>query len=570
MLDFLKVKNLAIVENAEVSFSKGLNVITGETGSGKSVFIGALSLVLGERADHGAVRSGEKELSVEAAFGLEDHSAIDAILEDAGLPPCEEGTLLVRRVVSATGSGKCWLNDSPTTVATLRRVGERLIDMHGPYDHQSLLSQSMQLTLLDAFGKTGPAKAAYARSHAARAALLAEREALLSDSADGIEEEIDRLTYIVSEIEDAALGEEDGESLVERHRVACNSQAIVEDCGAVVSGLTEGDGSVFDSLAAVQQKLSELQRIFPEAAGWHDEAASVAISVQELSRTISDRMARIDTDPEAVATLEARMELVQRLKRKYGPTIEAVRERGARARERLEGLLSRGRRLAALDGEIKAADDAMRADGAKLTALRQKAAVSLAAEITRELRPLGFAQSVFEVAVAPAEPSASGMDSVVFSFAPNPGEPAMPLAAIASSGEIARVMLAVKSVLADHDSIPVLVFDEIDSNVGGETGRAVGEKLRRLSKSHQVVSITHLPQVAAFGDAHFSVSKRVVGNRTLAEIRPLSDDGRAMELARMLGGSDVTSVVLAHAKELLAAAKKPARGKGLPKNNGQA
>lgn len=553
MLELLKVKNLAIVENAEVAFSGGLNVITGETGSGKSVLIGALNLVLGERADHGAVRSGEKELSVEASFSLDDHAAIDAILEEAGLPPCEEGVLLVRRIVSASGSGKCWLNDSPTTVATLRRVGGLLIDMHGPYDHQSLLSPSFQLSLLDSFGKTASRKDAYRAEFARRNALRDEREALLADSGEGIEEEIERLTFIVSEIDEAALTEEDGESLVERHKEACNAQAIIEDGNAVLAGLSEGDGSIFDCLAAVQQKLSELKRIFPEAAEWHDEAASIAISVQELSRTVADRMSRIDTDPEAVAALEARMELVQRLKRKYGQTVEAVEERGEKARERLDALLSRGKRLAALDGEIAAAEAEMRKAGEALREARAKAAKKLAAAITAELKPLGFAQSVFEVAVKPCEPAASGMDEVEFSFAPNPGEPAMPLAAIASSGEIARVMLAVKSVLAEHDSIPVLVFDEIDSNVGGETGRAVGEKLRRLAATHQVVSITHLPQVAAFGDAHFAVSKRVAEGRTQAQIRRLGDDDRAKELARMLGGSDVTSVVLAHAKELLLA-----------------
>ena len=241
-----------------------------------------------------------------------------------------------------------------------------------------------------------------------------------------------------------------------------------------------------------------------------------------------------------------------RLRRKYGPTLEDVAARRDAAKERLDRLLSRGRRLAELDGEIAAADARMRAAGKVLSEARAKAARRLGAEITKELKPLGFAQSLFDVAVTPCNPAPSGMDEVVFSFAPNPGEPRMPLRAIASSGEIARVMLATKSVLADHDSIPVLVFDEIDSNVGGEVGRAVGEKLRHLSATHQVISITHLPQVAAFGDAHFSVAKHVKGKRTLAEIHALDAEARAHELARMLGGSDVTSVVLAHARELLA------------------
>lgn len=554
MLSFLKVKNLAIVENAQVIFSPGLNIITGETGSGKSVLIGALNLVLGERADHSSVRNGERELTVEAAFALGENVAVDSLLEEAGLPPCEEGVLLIRRMVSASG-GKCWINDSSSTVATLRRLGELLIDMHGPYDHQSLLSPEYQLSLLDSFGKSSKAYGSYLCCYKAHAALLEERESLLGESGEGIQDEIDRLSYIVEEIDGANLTADDGEALIERHKEACNANAILEAGGALVGALDEADGSVFDQLAIIQQRLNELARILPDASEWHEEASSTAIAVQELSRTIQDRMQRIESDPESLAALEARMELVQRLKRKYGQTLEAIQERRDSSKEKLDRLLSRGRRLAALDGEIAAADAAMRKAGSELTAIRTKAAEKLAAEITKELKPLGFAQSFFEVAVKSREPISSGMDEVVFSFAPNPGEPSMPLRSIASSGEIARVMLAVKSVLAEHDSIPLLVFDEIDSNVGGEIGRAVGEKLRRLSKTHQVISITHLPQVAAFGEAHFSVSKHIEDNRTLAEIKQLDDESRTMELARMLGGSDITSVVLAHAKELILSSK---------------
>ncbi len=551
MLNFLKVKNLAIVENAQVAFEPGLNVITGETGSGKSVIIGALSLILGDRADHGAVRSGERELVVEASFSLERTAAVDAILEDSGLPPCEEGQLLVRRLVSVSGSGKCWINDSPSTVATLRRIGALLIDMHGPYDHQSLLSSEFQLSLLDAFGRTEKAREDYAAHYAARAALLSERASLLAESGDDIAAEIDRLSFIVSEIDDAALDENDGEPLIERHKEACNANAILEQGGALLSALTDGEDSVFDRLAAVQHGLTELARILPEAAAWHEEAASAAITVQELSRTISDRLSDVDSDPETLANLEARMELVHRLKRKYGQSLDAIAAKRDAAKERLDRLLFREKRLAALDGEIAAADARMRASGKTLSALREKAGRKLAAEITKELKPLGFAQSVFDVAVTPKEPAANGMDEAVFSFAPNPGEPTMPLHEIASSGEIARVMLATKSVLAEHDSIPLLVFDEIDSNIGGEVGRAVGEKLLRLSKTHQVICITHLPQVAAFGDAHYSVAKRVEGNRTLAGITLLDHAARVDELARMLGGNDITAVVKAHARELL-------------------
>lgn len=551
MLNFLKVRNLAIVENAEITFHPGLNIITGETGSGKSVIIGALSLVLGERADHGAVRSGEKELSVEASFSLDAPAAIDAILDEAGLPLCEDGELLVKRTVSATGGGKCWINDSQSTVATLRRIGVLLVDMHGPYDHQSLLSTDFQLAILDSFGNTASRKLAYHECYKTHASLLAERAELIRESGVDIADEIDRLSFIVDEIDKAALSEDDGDTLIERHREACNASEILESCGALVSMLTDGEGAVFDLLADIQRKLAELSRLLPDANEWHEEAASAAVAVQELSRTISDRMAAVESDPGRLAELEARMELVQRLKRKYGPSLDDIAARRASAKEKLDRLLSRGQRLGALDGEIAAAEKKMRDEGASLSAARAKAGRRLAAEITKELGPLGFAQSFFEVKIRPCEPVATGMDDVVFSFAPNPGEPPMPLGAIASSGEIARVMLATKSVLAEHDSIPLLVFDEIDSNIGGEVGKAVGEKLRRLSSSHQVVSITHLPQVAAFGDVHFSVSKHVEGERTSANIKLLDHDERTRELARMLGGSSITSVVLAHAAELI-------------------
>ncbi len=552
MLEYLKVRNLAIVENAEVHFAPGLNIVTGETGSGKSVLIGALSLILGERADHGAIRTGTSEMSIEAGFSITDPLPVDTVLADAGLPPCEEGQLLVRRVVSANGTGRCWINDSPATLATLRRLGENLIDMHGPYDHQSLLSPDFQLKLLDAFGHTSRERDAYCERFRAWQELRREREELEAESDGNVEEEIDRLRFIVDEIDNAALTEEDGDSLVERHAEAANAGEIIQLGNAIVNGLTDDDASIFDSLAAVQQRIGELARILPEAEAWHEEAEETAVRIQELSRTITDRLQRVEADPELLAQLEERLALVQKLKRKYGPSFEEIAACRDAKKERLDKLLSKGARLAALAGEIAAAEAAARKAGEALTAVRSKAAAKLAKAITAELRPLGFAQSLFKVDITPREPVASGIDNVVFSFAPNPGEPAMALRAIASSGEIARVMLAVKSVLAEQDSIPLLVFDEIDSNIGGEVGRAVGRKLRALAKTHQIISITHLPQVAAYGEAHFSVSKRVEGSRTHASIMPLDDKMRAEEIARMLGGSDFTSVTLEHAREMIA------------------
>lgn len=551
MLENLKVSNLAVVANAEVHFAPGLNIVTGETGSGKSVLIGALGLVLGERADHGSIRTGAKELSVEAVFSADGSKAVDSVLADAGLPPCEDGRLIVRRTVSTSGSGRVWINDSSATLATLRRLGEHLIDIHGPYDHQSLLSPDFQLAILDSYAHDEAERSAYAEAYSAWQSLLGEKADLESVANGSIEEEIDLLRYAVSEIDDAALTSEDGDALVARHSEAANAGEIANVGGAVVDGLTDGEGSVFDMMATVQQRLQELSRILPEAGEWRDEIAEHAVAVQELSRTISDRLSRVEADPGLLEELEARLALVQRLKRKYGPTLEDVLKTRDARKERLDALLSREGRLAALDAEIAKALSVVRDKGSKLTKARSSAASRLGKAITAELSPLGFAQSLFSVGVAPCEPTRTGCDTVSFAFAPNPGEGTMPLRAIASSGEIARVMLAVKSVLAEHDMIPLLVFDEIDSNVGGEVGRAVGLKLRALSKSHQIISITHLPQVAAYGDSHFAVAKSVENDRTTATIMPLSGEARAKEIARMLGGSDLTSVTLRHAREML-------------------
>jgi len=551
MLCQLSVRNLAIVETARVGFTTGLNVVTGETGSGKSVLIGALSLLLGERADKGAIRSGAAEATVEARFELADARAVDALLEAAGLPPCEAGQLIVRRTLSATGAGRCWLNDGATTLQTLRAVGEPLVDMHGPYDHQSLLSPDFQLELLDAFGHCDAPRAAYREAYEAWRDRLRERETLAGDSADTAAE-IDRLRYVVDEIAQAALTDDDEEPLVARHAEAANAEAILALGQTVGEALDGADHSAFDALTAAQQRLAELARLLPEAGIWLDEARSAALQVQELGRTINDRLQRIEPDPGLLEQLEARMGVVQKLKRKYGPAVADVLQTLARHTARLAALESRGERLAELDGEIGRARELVQRRAEGLTRDRRAAAAKLGRAITRELRDLGFAKAAFAVELAPREPAPHGCDAATFRFAPNPGEPASALREIASSGEIARVMLAVKSVLAAHDRIPVLVFDEIDANVGGEIGRAVGRKLRALAARRQVICITHLPQVAAYGHAHFAVAKRLQGGRTCAEIARIDDaEARAAELARMLGGADMTPLSLEHARGML-------------------
>ena len=559
MLVQLSVKNLAIVESAEVTFGAGLNIITGETGAGKSVLMGALDLVLGGRADKSAIREGASEAWVEAAFSLADSRAADRLLDDAGLPPCEEGALLVRRSIAAAGAGRCLVNDTSATVQTLRRLGSLLVDIHGPYDHQSLLDAEFQRDVLDAYGHCAPARDAYGETWRERQSLDARLNELQGDSAD-IAAEIDRLQFMVDEIAQAGLSETDEEPLVAQHAEAANAEQILALGTEICNGLTDGERSAFDLLAEIQTQLAELARILPEAAAWRADAQSAAVQLQELGRAVSDRLSRVEADPDRLQQLEARMALVQRLKRKYGHTVGEVLDTLAQHQARLHDLATRTEQVERLQAQIAEAEGVLSRKAAALTKSRTQAAGRLARAITGELHDLGFLKSGFSVDLAACAPGPHGADLVTFGFAPNPGEPMRPLKAIASSGEIARVMLAVKAVLATHDSIPVLVFDEIDANIGGEVGRVVGQKLRHVAATHQVISITHLPQSAVYGHQHYVVSKEVAKGRTRMRIEALDDARRVDEIARMLGGKGLTSVIESHARELLASASAPQAG----------
>lgn len=551
MLTRLSVRNLAIVESADVEFGGGLTVITGETGAGKSVLMGALELVLGARADASTVRDGAKEARIEAEFAVP--GVVDAFLDAAGLPPCEDGVLLVRRAISATGGGRVHVNDAATTVQTLRALGKLLVDVHGPNDHQSLLEEGFQRGVLDAHGRLDTS--AYAAAWARLADLRAQRADLQGDDAD-VAETCERLRYAVDELDAAQLTPEDDDELPARHAAAAHAAEILDCANAATAALSEADDSAAAALVGAGARVREMARFHEAAGAWGETIERLTVEVQELAQEIADSASRLDADPEALQALDDRLSLVQRLKRKYAcpdvAALLALRDERARRLAELEG---RGARLAALEDEIAAAEAAVRAAGAKLTAARTKAAARLARAVTKELHGLGFLRAGFDVSLAPHAPDATGCDAVDFLFAPNPGEAARPLREIASTGEIARVMLAVKTVVAEHDAIPVLVFDEIDSNIGGEVGRAVGEKLRAVARHHQVIAITHLPQSAVYGARHLAVAKAVSGGRTRSTIQPLEGEARVAEIARMLGGTSLTSVVEQHARELLALAQ---------------
>lgn len=551
MLKTLRIKNLAIVDNIRVEFDNGLNVITGETGAGKSILAQALGLVLGDRADKSMIRSGENQCGVEAAFELASPASINSMLEDLGIDSCEDGALIIRRIVSGTGTGKNSVNDCPTTAQVLKRIGNLLVDMHGPHDHQSLLDEDFQLDILDAFAGVGKSRADYEKTYRELIDLQQQRITLDGDD-EAVEQQIDMLSFQIKELEEADLSVDEEESIEEEHKIAANATRILELAQGNISALVEDDSSAFNSMGFVQRNMPELAKLVPDGEEWEKEASSIAIQLQELANSINSYAQQIEADPERLQWLDDRIALIRKLKRKYGGELTDVFEFLKNTRSRLKELESRGERIAELDKAIEQATESVNKTGGILTKQRKKAALALGKSITDHLHDLGFQHGKFDVEISAVQtPRPSGLDYVDFGFAPNVGEPMRPLKAIASSGEISRVMLAVKAVLAKHDRIPVLVFDEIDANVGGEMGNAIGSKLTTVAANHQVLCITHLPQVAIHGTTHFVVAKHVEEGRTLTAIQKVNDDERAEEVARMLGGKDLTSVTLRHARELL-------------------
>ncbi len=551
MLISLRVKNLALVEDVAVQFVSGLNMITGETGAGKSILVGALGLVLGERADKSLIRAGADSCSAEAVFEFSDPEPMQMILEELGLDPMEEGQLIIRRVIRMSGAAQTTVNDNAVTVQTLKSIGDRLVDMHGPHDHQSLLNTDAQRDLLDAFGHLHKPRDIYEQAYE-RLRVIDRRIAdlQLAGGAD-VAEQVDILSYKVKELEEADLSETEEEEVAGEHAVFGNAQRIVELANAVASGLTEGDHAVSDTLAGVLRALDDLQKLLPEAEGWREELDDASTRIREVSAALAMRVDRIDADPTRMDWLDQRLTTYQKMKRKYGPTVRDALEQLDKTRDRLTDLQSRDERLTDLQRERDGIMAKLLKAGRALHAVRVEAAKRLGRAITDELRALGFAHGQFGVDVVEGEPDPAGLDAIEFTFEPNIGEGMRPLRQIASSGEISRVMLASKAVLARHDRIPVLVFDEIDANIGGETGGAVGRKLAEVAEHHQILCITHLPQVAMYGNAHYAVRKTVQDGRTRTGVIALDAEQRVEEMARMLGGRSLTELTLNHAREML-------------------
>ena len=559
MLTTLRIKNLALVADLTLELQPGCNVITGETGAGKSIIIGALNLVLGERADRTLIRSGSESCSVEAVFETARlRVPLKSFLEENGLEPCEENQLVLKRTFTSAGANRQFINGSPTTLAILTTLGQGLVDIHGPHDHQSLLHASKQLSILDAFGNLQSGRDAFAELVRRRAMLEAQKSALIIDEKT-YAQQLDLLRFQVTEITTAQLQPSEEAQVQSDYQRASNASKLLELSQTALDLLSESETSLLTNAGLLGRTLQELQRIDPGATALLSEHEQMVIHLREVQESLSDYAEKVDLDPDRLQQLEERLNIIHSLKRKYGASLVEVIAFGEAVRQKLQQLEQRDEELSRLNAELKKLDAELWRTGQELSSQRRKVIPQLSKAVIKQLKDLGFAQCHFDVTITTldrnalatlhSQPATSGIDTIEFQFAPNVGEPPRPLRAIASSGEMARVMLALKTVLAQVDEIPVLIFDEVDANVGGETANAVGEKMQQIAKQRQVLCITHLAPVAAHASAHYLVTKQIKEGRTISEITLLNRKDRVTELARMLGGQ--SDAARKHAEELL-------------------
>ncbi|HZE13929.1 MAG TPA: DNA repair protein RecN [Chthoniobacterales bacterium] len=547
-LSLLRIRNLALVEDLEWQLAPGFTAITGETGAGKSIIIGALQLLLGERRDKSLIRTGAESCTVEAVFAGKELKQLASLLDESGVENTED-ELIVKRSFSTGGTNRQFINGSPTTLGVLKRLGDELVDLHGPHDHQSLLSPERQLGLLDGYAHNAETLKEFSEAYRRLQSLRAEH-ASLGTAESAREQEINLLRHQINEITGANLTVNEEDEISSRYRLASNSKRLLELAAAISRRLSEADDAILPQLAETQRLLRDLEKIDPDKSALADAHAACVVELSEISRVVAQYAEQLDLDPAQLAALEERVTLFETLKRKYGGSIPEVIAFGERAAERMRKIEGRDIELERLNQEIQSARGDVERIGHALHKARSKGAPKLAENIRANLRDLGFRQSEFEVQLTALEEARpAGLDAVELLFSPNPGEPAKPLRLIASSGEISRLMLAIKSSLAAQDAIPLLVFDEIDANVGGEIANAVGEKMQKLAVKHQVLCITHLPQVAAAAATQFVVTKEVVGGRTHSRLSEVTGKARQEEIARMLGGK--TDSALKHAATLL-------------------
>lgn len=562
MLVECTIRNLAVIEAAHVRFSSGFLVMTGETGAGKSILIDALSLIAGARGSADFVRHGAKACEIECVFELApDHPAWHQ-LEQWGITASPEEALLIRRDISAQGKSSARVNGQLLNLTMLKTLGDTLINLHGQHEHQSLLQIERHLTLLDSFGEQAiaPLRKRYRECYTAYTALRKEWKELETAGMQNLQM-LDLYRYQIEEIEKAALKPGEEKQLEEERQKLTHAEKLSQ-------AVTEGYDALYGSQMALEQ-LGKAMAVLDDAAKVDtaalgpllEQLRSAYYQVEDASFQLRDYREGIEFNPERLDTLEERLALIQSLKRKYGDSVETILQYVQTIRKDFENIENRDQRLEELRVRMDKAKVELQQRAQALSEVRRKQAVRLAKSVMEHLRDLQMDRTRFEVSVRPLdEPGKDGADLIEFLISPNPGEPLKPLGKIASGGELSRIMLALKSIFAGMDHIPVLIFDEVDTGVSGRAAQAIAEKMARLAENCQVFAITHLPQVACMADSHFLIQKSVSGERTFTEVRSLEQQDRTDELARMLGGVTITDTTRSHAYEMLELAAQKKRG----------
>lgn len=576
MLLSLRIQDLAIIDDLDIEFSPGLNILTGETGAGKSIILGALELVLGARGSPEDIRSQCDRARVEAIFDIHSLPGVRSWLKEHGVENGEDD-LLVARELSRTGRGRNFVMGSLVPLAVLRALGDQLVDIHGQHQHQSLLTVESHLDALDDFARCGQMRSQVAIFHA-QWQELRQRLADLSRDEREIERRKDMLAFQVNEIEAARLTPgEDAQLETDRQRLA-HSEALAQAAAHAEDVLSEGENTettILASLNHVEDDAATLGRYDPTAASWGDELREIRFRLEDIAERLRQYRQALDPDPKRLEAIEDRLDLIRQLKRKYGATIEEIVALGEENRKALDRLEHRGEELEATKAELAQVADTFGEACEVLSHARQTASRKLEKALVQSLADLNMPHTRFSVVIErePVEAQEgipiggrffrvgpTGVDHVEFLIAPNPGEDLKPLRKIASGGELSRIMLALKSLIAKSDKIPTLVFDEIDVGIGGATAEKVGEKMAALSQIHQILCITHLPQIAARARTHFAVEKKMTAGRALTNVRRLEANDRPVELARMLEGEKVTDLGRRHAAQMIRQAKDSAEG----------
>lgn len=548
MLTDLIIKNVAIIEELHVAFLPGLNVLTGETGAGKSIIIDAINLILGGRASSESIRTGEDEATVECVFDIEANSAVRDLLTEAGFDAGRE--LLVKRMISRSGRNRVFLNGSLATTSLLSDVATRLVNIYGQHESQTLLKPDNHLFLLDGFGRLSSMRKRFMELHGEYRAVAAELRSL-QEAENESSRRLDLLMYQVGEIGSASLRPGEDEDIEEERRRLLHTEQLLRASQGVYQNLYDGDNAILGNLR-------DLILDVEEGGKYDSDLLTIALRLNEAylqledgALCLRDYSSRLEADPVRLREVEDRIDLINRLKKKYAPTIEGIILAGKSAEEEIEGLESGSGRRGQLEKRLIGIGEDLRKAGMELSERRIEAAEKLEKSMEKELAELAMKNAALRVGFVSLDaPRATGMERVEFLFSPNPGEEPKPLARIASGGELSRLMLAMKQILPESE-VPTLIFDEVDSGIGGAVSSTVGKKLRQVSLRQQVLCITHLPQVAACADHHFKVEKNSRSGRTTTGIELLSADARVDEMARMLGGSKITEKTLEHAREML-------------------